>query len=128
MPTKEDDFKQRLAAVLEDLHSHGVDDGEAMFLLGSFASRIVADSKSKSWVNLKSRMNMQDYQSMLKMMEARGNTLVKEGKGKAAYAIQALAVSLVARAQKDPVVLQGDKLLDKLIDASIRQYRKHAQQ
>lgn len=124
MATREEEFKQRFITVLDDLRTDGVQDGEAMFMLGSLAAKMVAQGKVKSWSALKSNLSQEAYASLLSTMQTRGNDLAKQGSHKAAYALQALAVSLVARAQKDPDVLQGDKLLDQLIDSAVAQYRE----
>ena len=44
MATKEEEFKQRFAAVLLDLQEHGRNDPEAMWLLGSLACEIAEKS------------------------------------------------------------------------------------
>lgn len=121
------EFKQRLAAVLQDLKDSGMEDGQAMFFLGNFATRI-CDSVSKvGWTDVKNVITTSDYDRLLKEFETEGNRLHAEGSIKAAYALQALAVSLVARTQADPQVKSGEALLDIVIDTAIGNYRKHAQ-
>jgi len=120
------EFKQRLAIVLEDLKDSGMEDGEAMFFLGNFATRI-CDSVSKAgWTDVKNVITRADYDRLLKEFETEGNRLNREGNLKAAYALQALALSLVARTQADPQVRSGEALLDIVIDSAIGNYRKHA--
>ena len=44
---------------------------------------------------------------------------------KHAYAVQALAISLIARTQRaDPQMQAGDELLDEIIDHTVTIYRK----
>jgi len=120
------EFKQRLTVVLEDLKDSGMEDGEAMFFLGNFATRI-CDSVSKAgWTDVKNVITRADYDRLLKEFETEGNRLNREGNLKAAYALQALALSLVARTQADPQVRSGEALLDIVIDSAIGNYRKHA--
>jgi len=120
------EFKQRLAAVLEDLKVSGVEDGEAMFFLGNFATRVCDSVKKVGWTDVKNVITTADYDRLLKEFETEGNRLYREGNLKAAYALQALAMSLVARTQADPQVKSGEVLLDIVIDTAIGNYRKHA--
>ena len=120
------EFKQRLAAVLEDLKVSGVEDGEAMFFLGNFATRVCDSVKKVGWTDVKNVITTADYDRLLKEFETEGNRLYREGNLKAAYALQALAMSLVARTQADPQVKSGEVLLDIVIDSAIGNYRKHA--
>lgn len=124
MADKTEEFKQRLAAVLEDLRTDGVEDGEAMYMLGSLGKQMLDAGAAPNWGALKGKMSAEAYQSLLNTMQARGNALVAEGKGKAAYALQALAISLVARTQPDPTIRQGEHLLDGVIEAAIAQFRQ----
>ena len=122
----EQELKQRLAVVLDDLKAAGMDDGEAMFFLGNFATRICDSAGKVGWRDVKAILTSADYQRLLKEFETEGNRFYKEGNVKAAYAVQALALSLVARQQGDPDVKPGETLLDLVIDTAIGNYRKHA--
>ncbi|UJW86867.1 hypothetical protein [Devosia sp. SL43] len=124
--TKETEFKQRLVAVLADLDSNGRDDGEAMFLLGSGAARICDMAGKPTWSTMKQAISMTDFNRLLEQCRIEGNKFVAEGQHKAAYAIQALALSLVARTQADPDIRPGEQLLDTLIDAALANFRKHS--
>lgn len=125
--TKEQDFKTRFFAVLEDLHSGGIDDGEAMWLLGSLAAGLVDDLKATDWPSAKRLMDDQTYDALLRTFEAEGNAHHRAGRAKQAYAIQALAMSLIAHNQTtDPQIAAGEPLLDHLITASIATYRRQA--
>lgn len=124
MADKTEDFKQRLATVLDDLRTDGVDDGEAMYMLGSLGQQMLDAGAAPNWTALKGKMSAEAFQSLLNTMQVRGNALMAEGKGKAAYALQALAVSLVARTQPDPTIRQGEQLLDGVIESAIARYRQ----
>lgn len=127
MTTKEEQFKTRFASVLADLHQDGVEDGEAMFLLGAGATRICDMGQKASWTELKQALSHADYDRLIEQCRTEGNSYAAEGKQKAAYAIQALAMSLVARTQTDPVIREGERLLDAVIDKTVANYRQHAQ-
>jgi hypothetical protein len=69
-------------------------------------------------------MTASTYDALLKKMEQEGNAHHAAGRNKHAYAIQALAVSLIARTQRaDPEMVTGDRLLDKLINTAIALYQ-----
>lgn len=122
--TKEQDFKQRFATVLQDLQQDGSNDGPTMYLLGSLASDLSADLKSKTWSDAKKVITPALYDQLLKKFEHEGNEHHAAGRGTHAYAIQALAVSLVAGTQrKDPEMREGEQLLDARINHAIALYR-----
>jgi hypothetical protein len=124
MSTKEQDFKERLAAMMSDLQEVAKDDREAVWLIGSLAAKLVDLYKLRTWTQFKASLSAAAYDQLLKDMIEQGNAYHREGKVKAAYAIQALGMSVVARTQKDPAVRAGDKLLDLFIDSSVMIYRK----
>lgn len=119
MSTKEEDFKQRLAAVLQDVQQNGVKDQEAMLLLGGLAADLTRNLKAKTWSEAKQNIGAEAYDALLKTFEKEGNEHYKAGNTRHAYAIQILAVSLVARTQRrDPDMQAGEALLDAIINAA----------
>lgn len=126
MPTKEEDFKQRLAAVLSDLNDEGKNDAEAMWLLGSLAAGIVDKAGAASWPAFKRDISRDTYDRLLGDFQAEGNRQYADGDEKKAYAIQALGLSLVARTQqRDPTMAQGEQLLDAIVTSAIAFFRKN---
>jgi hypothetical protein len=123
--TKEQDLKNRLAAVVKDMHEQGSKDAEAMWLMGSIASAIVDQGKAKSWSALRPLLTPADFDKLVTTFKAKGEEFVAEGKVKAAYAVQALAVCVVAGTQADPMVVEGARLLDIAIDRSILFFRQN---
>lgn len=123
--TKEQDFKQRFVAVLKDLQENGSKDNEAMWLLGSLASDLADDLKAADWSAAKRAMHAQTYDTLLRTFEAQGNEHHRDGRDKHAYAIQVLAVSLIARTQgADPQMAAGEALLDQIVDYTVAVYRR----
>jgi len=122
--TKEQDFKERFVAIVSDLESHGRKDPEAMWLVGSFATGLIDLYRLKSWSEFKRSLPTMAYNKLLKDFEEQGNRYHREKNAKAAYAIQLLAASVVARTQTDKQVQAGDKLLDQAIDTAVAMYRK----
>lgn len=122
---KIEQLRQRLAAVLRDLQEAGVNDPEAIGLIGTLAYDLTSKLKSQSWRDAKQSLTDQGYAELLASFEKNGNSLYKDGKVKQAYAIQAMAVSLVAsrhRGQKR--IAEGEQLLDGVIDAALTHVRR----
>jgi hypothetical protein len=114
------EFKQRFVAVLADIHSSGQEDPEALGLIGHLASDLAKTLQQPNWSSAKSVITPQTYNDLLKVFEQRGNEYHQAGKAKHAYAIQALAMSLIAGTmRKDPQLAEGEKFLDALIDRTV---------
>jgi len=123
--SKEEEFKQRFAAVMKDLNADGRHDPEAMWVLGSIAAQIVDQAKAKSWAALRRDLARADYDKLVTTFQQKGNEFVAAGNHKAAYAVQALAMSVVSRSQTDPQVVEGGQLLDGLVDRAIAFFRQN---
>lgn len=122
-PTKEELFKQRFAAVLKDLHDAGGEDGEAMAILGSMAGELALANNQTSWTAFKQGLGNDTYRQLLTAFEEKGNEHHKAGRTKQAYAIQALAMSVIAMTQRaDADVAAGERLLDQAIDHTAAAY------
>jgi hypothetical protein len=122
--TRNAEFKQRFAAVLVDIQEMSGEDGEAMALIGSLAADLAATLHQPNWSSAKGVVTPQVYNDLLKIFEQRGNDYHKAGKAKHAYAIQALAMSLVAGTMRsDPHLAEGEKLLDTIIDHMVGVYQ-----
>lgn len=121
--SKEQDFKERFVAVLRDLRDNAETAPEPLFLIGSLASRLIARAERPSWAAYKSNMAPSLYDGLLADFEKEGNAFHQQGKHQHAYAIQVLAVSLIARTQADPEIRAGDRLLDEMIDFYVSSYR-----
>lgn len=126
-PTKEvrdAEFKQRFAAVLADIQKTGAEDGEALGLIGHLANDLAKSLQQPNWSTAKKVITPQTYNDLLKIFEQRGNEYHREGKTKHAYAIQALALSLIsATMRSDPQMAQGEIFLDAVIDRSVSVYQ-----
>lgn len=122
-PTQHEEFKVRFATVLKDLQEHGHEDPETMWLLGSLAARIISTASKKGWPETKASLTSASYSALLKQFEKQGNDLHKKGNEKATYAVQALAISLVADKISDPEIKAGNEFLDEFINQTVRIYQ-----
>lgn len=125
MATKEEDFKQRFAAVLMDLQQNGKNDPEAMWLIGSLACEIAETYGKTGWIEFKRSMPQAVYSKLLTDFEKEGNRQHREGDRKKAYAIQVLGISLIAQTQKGQEMRAGDSLLDQFIETTVLVYRNN---
>ena len=123
MTTKEQDFKQRFATLLQDLHQNGTKDRDIMWVLGTLAAELANDLQSTTWSAAKSRMNVAIYDQLLKKFQQRGDEHYRAGRHNEAYAIQVLSYSLIARTQtSDPQMAEGETLIDEVIDRAAALY------
>ena len=125
MPTKEEDFKQRFDSILLDMRAGGTRDAEGMWLIGSLGARIVDQGQQPSWAEFKRTLSQPNFRALITSFQKQGADLAQQGAHQQIYAIQVLAVSLVARIQnEDPEIADGDKILDQIIDDAISIYRE----
>jgi hypothetical protein len=95
-----------------------------MWFLGSLAADLTDELKASDWPSAKRAIDAPTYDALLRAFEAKGNEHHQAGRTKPAYAIQAMAISLVARTQNaDPQIAAGEPLLDQLIDAAAKAFR-----
>lgn len=124
-PTKEAQFKQLMISVLADLHEDGVKDAETMELVGHLAADLADQLEQKTWTAAKQAMTAAVYDALLESFRTRGNQFYQDGRGKHAYAIQLLGVSLVAKTQRfDADVAAGEQLMDQVINSAVAHYRR----
>ena len=118
--TEQPNFKQRFAAILGDLQRDGVNDPDAVQLIGAMATNVSTTLGRPLWSQTKAKMSETQYRAMLQAFETEGVEHLRAGREKHAYALQALAVSLLAHRQPADAELQaGEALLDALINAAM---------
>jgi hypothetical protein len=124
MLSKRDELKQRLAALLVDLKNDAPSDPEAIWLIGSLASQLSLKAKTPNWRAFKRKMTSDMYRTLVRDFQEQGNKLYQQNKRRHAYAIQALAISIVASTQRiDPQMREGEDLLDGFIERALTVYR-----
>ncbi len=125
-PSPREIFKSRFISLLADLGKNATRDPETIWLIGSLAGSILADTKAPSWPALKSSLSAQGYDGLLESLKNQGNRLAEEGEHKSAYAVQTIAISIVAPTMADDEhIATGNELLDKMIADAVDFYHKH---
>ena len=125
-PQAETKLLAELTAIVSDLHSSGMEDGEAMYLLGGSADRLCATRDCQGWAGFKATLSYDDIVALLTQISEEGNASIKAEKGRTAYALQAIALSLAATDARQDITLAGASLLDSVIEAALKNYRTHA--
>lgn len=115
-----------LTAIVADLQASGLDDGEAMFMLGASADRLCAMRDSPTWAGFKTTLNAPDVIALLRQIDTEGNAAMAADKERQAYVLRALALSLAATNAKQNVTRAGTALLDEVIAAALNNYRNQA--
>lgn len=123
--TPEEFFKKRFISLMADLGKNASKDLETVWLIGSLAGSILSDAKSPSWTKFKSSLSGEGYDRLLTALKAQGNQLSEKGNHKAAYAVETIAISIIAPTMsKDEHIASGNKLLDQMIGDSVSFYHK----
>ena len=117
---------EELTAFVADLHASGTEDGETMFILGASADRLCSLRDSQTWTGFKSTLSAPDIIALLRQIDAEGNEALQADKGRLAYVLRALALSLTSTKAKQDVTKAGAALLDQVIGAAVTNYRTHA--
>ena len=121
--TKEALFREKFVGLLAELTSPSGEFADALVIVGALARRIMADAGVSGWTRFKESQSAASYDAALRTFQKHGNTLVAERKLRTAYAVQVLAMSMIARTQSDPAVQAGDRQLDQIIDFAATQTR-----
>jgi hypothetical protein len=124
LPTKEEDFKQRLAGIMVDLTL--VDDAETRLLIGGLANQLVTHADMPSWTQFNAQISRFDYSELLATLQRQGNELARQdGMANHVHAVEVLGVALVAKTQvADPEVISESARLDTIIDDTIAEFNR----
>ncbi len=118
-------FKHRFVMVIKDMGENVHKDPETLFLIGSLAGRLVEQAKKTSWAKTKAALSPQGYDELLNSFKDQANKLAARGNAKAAYAVEILALSLIAPTMRaDEHIASGNDLLDNMIEDTIKLYRQ----
>ncbi len=127
--TPEKFFKKRFISLIADLGKNARKDMETVWLIGSLAGSILNDAKSPSWASFKSSLSGEAYDRLLTALKTQGNQLAEKGHHKSAYAVETIAISVIAPTMaKDKHIAKGNELLDKMISDAIDLYHKNPAQ
>ncbi len=109
-------FRERLVALMTALKDGESNDPGVRRTVGRFAYQLSKQAGVKSWAELKARADGATYDSLLKLFTEQGAAFHKSGDKAGARGIEALALSLVARHQKQNDLVPGVGFLDRFIE------------
>ncbi len=123
----EEIFKKRFVEVMTEMGENTRKDPESVWLIGSLSASLLDQSKSHNWVHFKKALTPEIYNSLINSFRQQGNQLAKEGNEKAAFAVEVLALSIIAPTLSDEnePIASGDKLLNKMVQDSIDFFRRN---
>ena len=107
-----------LQKILVDLDQVRQRDPGTMMLIGSLADRLCVDAGQASWPEVKAALDDAARQSLIDKLSREIEDSGKKGEIKPAYAMQAIAASLVGSGMSDERVSGGIALLDDFITAA----------
>lgn len=117
----EEIFRKRFLEVMKEMGENTRNDPEGIWMIGSLASSLLKQSQSPTWKRFKSALTPEVYNSLINSFRKQGNQLAKDGKEKAAFAVEVLALSIIAPTQsgQNEHIASGDQLLNKMVQDSI---------
>jgi hypothetical protein len=124
MPTTHDQLKLKLMKVLVDIRDVGSNDPEAVGLIALLGAHLADGAKMESWSGAKARLTPEGAKGLFDKLVEQGQLEMKNGKRKAAYAVQAYITSLTALASRDKEVKAQEKVLDAFLDAVVAKHRE----
>lgn len=125
-PEAETILLNKITQVMRDLHEHGTEDGEAMFMLGAGADYLCTSAEASNWSALKSKLSATETLGLLAQIDAEGQAAVAKQQVKHAYALQILGLSVAAIDAARPDTRTATRLIDDLIATALNNYRQHA--
>lgn len=115
-------FLPRLVGVIKSLRDNAKDDPEVLVYIGSIASDVIARGGKNNWPELKAALSNEAYDGFLKDCQKQASTLNQKGDHKGAYAIEVIVTSVIASRIGDEKIVEGNKLLDDIINRSAKAY------
>jgi hypothetical protein len=109
-------FRERLLALMTALNGGEAKDPALRRLVGTFALRLTRQANAKNWTDLKNRVDPPTYDSMLRLFQRESEDFQKKQDSKGVRALEALAISLIARHQQQADLVPGVGFLDGYIE------------
>jgi hypothetical protein len=108
-------FRERLVALIADLHAGTAKDKQLRRRVGIIADRIVREAGTRDWSDLKERADGPTYDSLLELFQRQSAELQKADDSIGVKAFEVMAISLIARRQYQADLAAGVTTLDKWI-------------
>ncbi len=124
---RQDFFIRRFFKVMKEMGQNTQNDPEGVWMIGSLAASLLDQSQSRSWAHFKKALTPEVYNGLVESLRKQGNKLAGEGKEKAAFAVEVIALSIIAPTQSgnNEHLSSGDKLLNKRVQDSVDFFRRN---
>ena len=109
-------FREKLVALMTALNGGESRDIAVRRVVGGLAYQLTKRLGAKSWTDLKQRADGEVYDLLLKTFQTESEKFTRAGNDKGVRGIEALAVSMIARHQKQPDLMPGVNFLDRYIE------------
>ncbi|HZY68248.1 MAG TPA: hypothetical protein VFE52_06655 [Devosia sp.] len=109
-------FRDRLVALVSALNGGDGRDPAVRRVVGSFAYKLSRQAGAKNWADLKARADGPTYDALLKLFGEQSATMQEAGDTKGIRGLETLALSLIARHQKQGDLVPGVSFLDRYIE------------
>ncbi|MBL8597927.1 MAG: hypothetical protein JNL14_09345 [Devosia sp.] len=116
MAERDEIFRSRLIAVMTALNGGEGRDPAVRRIVGSYAYKLAKDAGAKNWADLKARASGPTYDEMRRIFAEQSARMQQAGDSKGVRGLEALALSLIARHQKQGDLVPGVGFLDRYID------------
>jgi hypothetical protein len=116
MADRDQIFRERLIALTEELNAGANNDKRTRQLVGQYATRMPREARARDWADLKERADGPTYDSMLNLFTRQADDAHRVADKSGRRAMEILALSLIARRQNQPDLVQGIAFLDKFIE------------
>lgn len=126
MEERDQIFRERLIALMTALNGGESRDPAVRRVVGTYAYKLAKEAGAKNWTELKSRASASSYDSLLKRFTEESEALHRQGDKAGVRALEALALSLVARHQKQNDLFPGVGFLDRFIESCASHVRPTA--
>jgi hypothetical protein len=115
---KSDHFLDGLVKIVTDLEKARTRDPEVVAMIGSLADRLINDAGKSDWPEVKASLSAEERKSLIGTFSREIQDSGSKGEIKTAYAMQAIAASLVGAGFDSERITTGVDLLDTFIAAS----------
>jgi hypothetical protein len=112
-------FRERLIAVMTALNGGEGRDVAVRRVVGGFGYQLIKQFSAKNWADLKLRADGEVYDLLLNSFKNESEKFSREGNQKGVRGMEALALSMVARHQKQSDLLPGVGFLDRYIEECV---------
>jgi hypothetical protein len=119
-------FRERLVAVVGALNKGESRDATLRRVIGGYAYALARQTGARSWADLKQRVDAPGYDALLKRFELDSAGYQKKGDTMSVRALEALALSLIARYQTQNDLVPGVGFLDRFIESCVSAVRPPA--